>query len=147
LGQASVAAGALLSSISVADDLPPWGLLAALTAAMASACKSVLAHAAYHRARLEPNRHLGPLALLFWVHLCLVPPYAFASILDGELITITLNASTLNASTLNASTAHAFTANATTVNATTTAAATTAVASFFQLTATASLGGLRAMCQ
>ena len=107
----------------------------------------------------------------FAQHLCLVPPYAFASILDGELILLTnlltnldgelilltLNASTLNASTLsattlsattlNASTTHAYIANASTANTTATAATTTAAASFLQLTATASLGGLRAMSQ
>jgi len=161
----------LLSSISVADDVPGWALLAALLGAMSSACKSVFAHAAYHDAYHDRTAHLGPLAFLFWVHLCLVPPYAFASILDGELILLTnlltnldgelilltLNASTLNASTLsattlsattiNASTTHAYIANASTANTTATAATTTAAASFLQLTATASLGGLRAMSQ
>merc|ERR1719424_1190670 len=76
-----VVLGAVLTSVSDIDKLSFAGVSAAVGAVLCSASKYVFAHAAFRKYKGV----MGPLALLFWVDILMVPIYIVWVLANGEL--------------------------------------------------------------
>jgi len=73
--------GAALSAVSNFDNADTWGIICALIAVMCSASKYVFTHKAFR----EFKDQMGPLALLFWVDLLMIPIYLVWAGANGEM--------------------------------------------------------------
>ena len=76
-----VVLGAALTSVSQIDKITALGLCSAIAAVFCSASKYVFAHAAFK----EFKGVMGPLALLFWVDILMMPVYIVWVLINHEV--------------------------------------------------------------
>jgi hypothetical protein len=88
--------GAVLASVAAVRSLSVFGAIAAVIAVVCSASKFALTHAAFTQQNSTKETSIGPLALLFWVDLLMIPIYVPWVLINGELIDM-LNDSSMNA--------------------------------------------------
>lgn len=74
--------GAVLASFGSVARFSHYGVAAACLAVLSSASKYVFTHKAFQAFKGD----IGPLALLFWVDLFMIPIYLVATLISGELI-------------------------------------------------------------
>jgi len=78
-----VVLGAVLASLGSVTKISAYGVIAAVVAVLASACKYVFTHSAFREFKGE----MGALSLLFWVDLLIAPIYLAWTLINGELQT------------------------------------------------------------
>jgi len=78
--------GAVLASVATVRSLSVFGAIAAVIAVICSASKFALTHAAFTQQNSNKETSIGPLALLFWVDLLMIPIYMPWVLINGELI-------------------------------------------------------------
>lgn len=77
-----VMAGAVLVSVANVSKLNAIGVVSAIIAVLCSASKAAFTHAAFKKYK----KHMGALALLFWVDLLMIPIFIPWVLVNGELV-------------------------------------------------------------
>lgn len=74
--------GALFASLGSIERMNIWGVVAACIAVLCSASKAVFTHNAFKKFKGE----MGPLSLLFWLDLLMIPLFVVWTGISGELV-------------------------------------------------------------